>query len=171
MSGRSGYRKTDAKRPRNPCAQPKPKEDYVLRFVLPKSLSFALSPGAYGYGVTIGFNDIVFASGVSPAHCCQLVADFLDRIGARQFPQTIPAGVVKLLPCSAHRMPAPSRSQGFSPLGIDLEGIHDNVSRNAHNWRACSIDVGANEIHFIGAAPRRFIHDFSDRSASDRRRA
>jgi hypothetical protein len=30
MSGRSGYRKTDRKRPRNPCALPRPKEDYVL---------------------------------------------------------------------------------------------------------------------------------------------
>ncbi len=160
MSGRSGYRKTDAKRPRNLFAQPKPKEDYVFRFVLPKSLAFAIAPGAHGYGVTIGFNDIVFASGVTPAHCCQLVADFLDRIGAREFSQTIPAGVVKLLPCSAHRMPA--RPQGFSPLGVDLEAIHDNISRNAHNWRSCSIDIGAGEIRFSGATPKQLIHDFPD---------
>jgi hypothetical protein len=168
MSGRSGYRKTDAKRPRNPFTQPRPREDYVLRFVLPKLLSFALSPGAYGYGVTVGFNDIAFVAGHNPGHCCQLAADFLDRVGARELPQIIPAGIVKLLPCPAHRL---SPQHGFSPIGGDLEGVHDNVSRNAHNWRTCTIDVGASEISFHGATPKPVIHDFSDRSASDRRRA
>lgn len=169
MSGRSGYRKTDAKRPRHLFAQPKPREDYVLRFVLPRSLAFALSPGAHGYGVVIGFNDIVFASGVSPAHCCQLVADFLDRVGARQFPQSIPAGVVKLLPCSAHRLPP--RPQGLSPLGIDLEGIHDNISRNAHNWRACAIAVAAEQIGFTGATPKPLSFEFGVDDGRNRCRA
>jgi hypothetical protein len=90
MSGRSGYRKTDRKRPRNPCALPRPKEDYVLRCTLPRLLAFAVSPGGHGYGVAVGFNSIVFASGLNPAHCCQFAVDFLDQIGSRQLPQTIP---------------------------------------------------------------------------------
>jgi hypothetical protein len=60
MSGRSGYRKTDHKRPRNPCALPRPKEDYVLRCTLPRLLAFAVSPGGHGYGVTVGFNYTTF---------------------------------------------------------------------------------------------------------------
>jgi hypothetical protein len=165
MSGRSGYRKTDRKL--NRYAKPKPKQDYVLRFTLPRLLSFALSPGAHGTGVIIGFNNVVFVSGENPAHCCQLAADFFDRVGARQLPQQISAGIVKLLPCRAHELSF--RNEGFRPLGIDLEAVHDNISRNAHNWRPCTIEIGGNEISFAGATPKPIVHDFADRP--DRRRA
>jgi hypothetical protein len=96
MSGRSGYRKTDRKRPRNPCALPRPKEDYVLRCTLPRLLAFAVSPGGHGYGVTVGFNSIVFASGLNPAHCCRqprcgrppwVDLDALDREGLFEAPR------------------------------------------------------------------------------------
>lgn len=166
MSGRSGYRKTDRKRNRH--AVPRPKDDYVLRFQLPKLLAFALSPGAYGVGVTIGFNDTVFVAGTTPAHCFQLAADFLDEIGARRLPQAVSAAVVKLLPCPAHR-PVFRRPGGFGPLGQDLEAVHDNLSRNAHRWRPCTIEIGSDEIAFIGAIPKRLIHDFADECCRHRR--
>lgn len=157
MSGRSGYRKTDRKRNRH--ARPAEKADYVLRFRLPRSLAFAIAPGEYGYGLTVGFNDIVFAHGTSPAHCCQIVADFLDKSGARQMPQVIEAGVVKLLPCSAH---APAfRREGFHKLGADLEAVHDNISRNAQNWRDVALDVGAEAITFRGLGWKfNCVHDY-----------
>jgi hypothetical protein len=162
MSGRSGYRKTDRKLNRN--APPRPRSDYILRFQLPPILAFSVSQGQHGWGITVGFNDVVFAEGRHPAHCAQLAADFLDKIGARQVPRTISASVVKLLPCPAH---SPS---GFQKLGIDLEAIHDNIARNAHNWRPCSIVV-ADAITITGITPKPIIHDFSDRPASDRKRA
>lgn len=163
MSGRSGYRKTDRKLNRN--AAPRPASDYILRFQLPPTLAAFVSQGQHGYGITVGFNDVVFVEGRNPAHCAQLAADFLDQIGARRCPRTISASVVKLLPCPAH-----SPSSGFRKLGIDLEAVHDNISRNAHNWRACSIVIAADSITFAGATPRPIVHDFADRPASDRRR-
>jgi len=166
MSGRSGYRKTGRKLNRH--AQPRPKLDYVLRFQLPPRMAFSVSQGSHGWGVTVGFNDAVFCHGRHPAHCAQLAADFLNGIGARQSPQLLAAFVVKLLPCSVHCMPS---GPGLQPLGADLEAIHDNLSRNAHRWRACSIDVGFDAISFTGIAPRPLHHDFADRPAGDRRRA
>lgn len=167
MSGRSGYRKTDRKRSRH--ALPRPKSDYVLRFVLPKILAFALSPGEHGWGVTIGLNDIVFVTGQNPAHCCQLAADFLDKASIRQWPQTIEASVVKLLPCQAHIPPI--QTSGFKALSVDVEAIHDNISRNALHRRPCSIVVGSEAITFIGVTPKPIIHDFerADRPSSVRR--
>jgi hypothetical protein len=175
MSGRSGYRKTDRKR--NRFARPAPpKSDYVLRFALPRLLAAFLSPGQYGYGTTIGFNDIVFCAGQNPSHCCQLAADFLDKIGARQHPQTIAAQVVKLLPCSGHCPPSGSQLavNSFRQIGsaIDLEAIHDRVSRFAERARACSIDVKADAISFSGGDGWRGItHEFTDEPCSNRRRA
>jgi hypothetical protein len=46
----------------------------------------------------------------------ELAADFLDQIGSRQLPQTIPAGIVKLLPCPAHRMLRPISDLRFVPI-------------------------------------------------------
>jgi hypothetical protein len=166
MSGRSGYRKTDRKRHRS--ASPRPASDYILRFKLPAVLAFSVSQGQHGYGVVVGFNDVVFVHGQSPAHCAQLAADFLNGIGARQVPGVISASVVKLLPCPAH---SPFRQGGFRKLGVDLEAIHDCVSRNARNWRPCSIVIGADAITVSGATPRPLVHDFAGRPASDRRRA
>jgi hypothetical protein len=157
MSGRSGYRKTDRKRNRH--ALPAPKRDYVLRFQLPQILAAFLSPGIHSYGVTIGFNDIVFVSGQNPAHCAQLAADFLDKISARQRPQILKASIIKLLPCPAHHLPA-SRDEQFKPIGINLEAVHDRISRNSHNARPVSIDIGTREIKFTGAV--RIVHDFAD---------
>jgi hypothetical protein len=167
MSGRSGYRKTDRKL--NRYAAPRPKPDYVLRFRLPPLLAFALSPGPHGTGVIIGFNNIVFLNGLSPPHCCELAADFLDRIGARQLPQEIQASIVKLLPCSAHALMF--RASPFGRLGIDLESVHDNISRNGHHWRPCSIGVEGATISFTGITARPLIHDYANGCASDRRRA
>jgi hypothetical protein len=158
MSGRSGYRKTDRKR--NRFAKPAPKSNHVLRFMLPKVLAFALSPGEHGFGVTIGFNDIAFVTGESPSHCCQLAADFLDKAGIRQWPQKLEASIVKLLPCPAHCPPI--HRAGFKPLTADVEAIHDNVSRNGLNRRACSIEIGRDAITFAGAASRRLVHEFAD---------
>ena len=166
MSGRSGYRKTDRKRNRR--ATPRPKSDYVLRFVLPKILAFALSPGEHGWGVTIGLNDIVFVTGQNPAHCCQLAADFLEKASMRQWPQTIQASVVKLLPCPAHAPPV--YAGRFKPLTVDVEAIHDNVSRNALHRRPCSIVVSGEAITFIGATPKPIVHDYADECRSDRHR-
>jgi hypothetical protein len=163
MSGRSGYRKTDRKLNRN---APRQRSDYILRFQLPPILAFSVSTGEHGWGVTIGFNDVVFSHGLNPAHCAQLSADFLDKMGARRQPQAISASIVELLACPAH-----SPRSDLRKLGIDLEAVHDNISRNAHNWRPCSIIVGVDTIAIIGATPRHIIHDFADRSASDRRRA
>jgi hypothetical protein len=158
MSGRSGYRKTDRKRHRR--SVPAERADYVLRFKLPSVLAFAIAPGEHGWGVTVGFHDLAVTHGQNPAHCCQLAADFLDKIGARRLPQKIEGSVVKLLPCSAH---APAfRGEGFRPLGHDLEAVHDNISRNAKNWRACTIDVGADTIIFTGITPKPLVHEFSD---------
>lgn len=168
MSGRSGYRKTDRKRNRH--ASPKPKSDYILRFALPKLLAFALSPGQVNWAVAVGFNDIVFVNGQNPAHCCQLAADFLDKIGARQHPQAIVAQIVKLLPCSGHCPPAPS----FRPIGsaIDLEAIHDRVSRFADRARPCAIDIRPDTIAFGGGDGWcGCVHDFSDAQPSRARRA
>lgn len=123
-----------------------------------------MSQGERGWCVTVGFNDVVFSHGVNPAHCAQLAADFLDKIGARQRPQAISASIVKLLPCSAH-----SPRSNLRKLGIDLEAVHDNISRNAHNWRPCSIVIGADAVTIVGATPRPIIHDFADRPASDRK--
>jgi hypothetical protein len=169
MSGRSGYRKTDRKR--NRFARPAPpKADYVLRFALPAMFAAFVAPGGHGFGVAVGFNDIVFVSGQHPAHCCQLAADFLDRIGARQHPQTIAAQVVKLLPCSAHCAPVP----GFRQIGsaIDLEAIHDRVSRFKDRARACTITVRPEAIAFSGGDGwRAIIHDYSDEHRRHRSRA
>lgn len=172
MSGRSGYRKTDRKRIRFTKPKPPP-SDYVLRFTLPRILAAFLSPGQYSYGVTIGFNDIVFCAGQNPSHCCQLAADFLDGIGARQHPQAIAAQIVKLLPCSGH-LPgnSPRISANFRPIGstIDLEAIHDRVSRFADRARPCSIDIGSSAISFSGGDGwRGAVHDFSDQPSSARR--
>lgn len=155
MSGRSGYRKTGRKRNRH--AAPRPKLDYVLRFQMPPLMAFAVAEGQHGWGVTVGFNDVVFAHGSSPAQCAQLTADFLEKITARGRPQTLAAFIVKLLPCSGHCMPA---GPGFQKIGIDLEAIYDNISRNAHNWRPCSIVVGADAITFTGATPKPLIFEF-----------
>jgi hypothetical protein len=169
MSGRSGYRKTDRKRSR--FAQPKPPpSDYILRFTLPRQLAAFLSPGQHGRGVAIGFNNIFFATGQNPAHCCQLTADFLDKIGARQHPQVIAAQIVKLLPCSGH-CPIVLRS-GFNQIGsyVDLEAIHDRASRFADRARPCAIDIRPNAIAFgCGEGWRGVVHDFAD--GSDRKRA
>jgi hypothetical protein len=166
MSGRSGYRKTDRKRNRRTV--PRPKSDYVIRFVLPEMLAFALSPGEHGWGVTIGLNDIAFVTGQNPAHCCQLAADFIDKANIRQWPQTIEASVVKLLPCPAH---SPPIHRGvFKSLTIDVEAIHDNVSRNAIQRRPCTIVVSGDAITFVGVTPKRLVHDFADERRSDRRR-
>lgn len=159
MSGRSGYRKTDRKRPGHPHASPRPTSDYVLRFVLPKMLAFAISPGQHGWGVTVGLNDIVFVAGQNPAHCCQLAADFLDKADIRQWPQTIEASVVKLLPCPAHAPPV--QNAGFKLLTVDVEAIHDNVSRNALNRQPCKIVVDDSAITITGATPKRVIHSFA----------
>lgn len=174
MSGRSGYRKTDRKRSRS-ARPPRPKDDYVLRFALPKHLAAFLSPGQHGYGVTVGFNDIVFVSGATPAHCCQIAADFLDKVGARRFPQGIAACIVKLLPCSGHCPPSGSQLavNSFRQIGsaIDLEAIHDRVSRFADRARACQIDVKADAIAFSGGDGwRGVVHDYSDEHCSNRRR-
>jgi hypothetical protein len=170
MSGRSGYRKTDRKR--NRFAKPAPpKADYVLRFALPAMFAAFVAPGGYGFGVAVGFNDIVFCTGNSPSHCCRLAADFLDKIGARQHPQAIAAQVVKLLPCSAHCGPARSFSSkssalpGFRQIGsaIDLEAIHDRVSRFKDRARPCSIDIKPEQIAFsVGDGWRGVVHDYSD---------
>jgi hypothetical protein len=168
MSGRSGYRKTDRKRSR--LAKPRPKDDYVLRFPLPKHLAAFLSQGPHGYGTTIGFNDIVFVSGTTPAHCCQLAADFLDKVGARRFPQAIAAVIVKLLPCWGHCAPV----HNFRQIGsaIDLEAIHDRVSRFADRARPCSIEVRSDAIGFSGGDGwRGIVHEFTDEPCSNRRRA
>jgi hypothetical protein len=174
MSGRSGYRKTDRKRSRLAKPSP-PKSDYVLRFALPRTLAAFLSPGQHGYGVTIGFNDIVFCTGQNPSHCCQLAADFLNGIGARQSPQAIAAQIVKLLPCWAHA-PGNSRENPgiFRPIGsyVDLEAIHDRVSRFADRARACSIDIRAKTIAFSGGDGwRGIVHDYADERPSNRSRA
>jgi hypothetical protein len=168
MSGRSGYRKTDRKRSRF-ARPPRPKDEYVLRFQLPKLMAAFLSPGAHGYGTTIGFNDVVFVSGATPAHCAQLAADFLDKVGARRFPQNINATIVKLLPCPGHCPPVGS----FRTIGscIDLEAIHDNVSRNAGNARAIAINVTDSAIVFVGVTARHLVHDYSDERSSTRQRA
>lgn len=111
------------------------------------------------YGVTIGFNDIAFCTGQNPSHCCQLAADFLDGIGAREYPQAISAQIVKLLPCSGHLPLAPS----FRPIGtaIDLEALHDRVSRFAERARACGIIVEAEAIRFSGGDGwRGVVHDY-----------
>jgi hypothetical protein len=169
MSGRSGYRKTDRKRNRH--ALPKPKRDYVLRFQLPPLLAAFLSPGIHSFGVTIGFNDVVFVSGQNPSHCAQLAADFLETLSARQRPQTLKASIVKLLPCPAHHLPA-TREESFRPIAIDLEAVHDRVSRNSHNARGISIHIEVDRIIFAGAGWKfRIIHDFSDTAASSVRRA
>lgn len=166
MSGRSGYRKTDRKRSRS--AKPKPPPlDYVLRFTLPRVLAAFLSPGQHSFGITIGFNDIVFCAGRNPSHCCQLAADFLDGIGARGYPQAIAAEIVKLLPCSAHATtPRCQHDDGaFRPIGshVDLEALHDRVSRFAGRARACSIDVRADAIAFTGGDGwRGVVHDYSE---------
>jgi hypothetical protein len=147
MSGRSGYRKTDRKRSRFSKPKPPP-SDYVLRFTLPRILAAFLSPGQHSHGVTIGFNDIVFCTGQNPSHCCQLAADFLDGIGARQHPQAIAAQIVKLLPCSGH-------------CGTDIEAIHDRVSRFADTARPCAIDVRPDSIAFSGGEGwRGVVHDY-----------
>lgn len=168
MSGRSGYRKTDRKL--NRSASPPPKSDYVLRFALPRMFAAFVSPGQYNYGVAVGFNDIVFCTGQNPAHCAQLAADFLDKIGARQHPQSIIAKAVKLLPCSAHCPPA--RAQGLKQIGsyVDLEAIHDRVSRFADRARECAININAETITFVGITPRHLIHDYSDERGSNRKR-
>ncbi|MDB5611345.1 MAG: hypothetical protein JWP25_8245 [Bradyrhizobium sp.] len=173
MSGRSGYRKTDRKRSRNPSPRAPP-SDYVLRFTLPRMLAAFLSPGHHSYGVTIGFNDIVFCTGQNPSHCCQLAADFLDGIGARKCPQAIAATVVKLLPCSAHAPGNFRKNPGiFRPIGshIDLEAIHDRVSRFADRARPCAIDVRTDAIAFSGGEGWRGVtHDYADERPSHRSR-
>lgn len=158
MSGRSGYRKTDRKRNWN--ARPQPKCDYILRFTLPQMFAAFFSPGRHGYGVTIGYNNIAFFEGRNPAHCCELAADFFDRIGARNHPQVIAAQAVKLLPCAAHCLP---RSEGFKKLTIDVEAVHDRVSRFADRARDVSICIRADEIAFTGRSGFRFhiFHDYS----------
>jgi hypothetical protein len=164
MSGRSGYRKTDRKRNRN--ATPGPKFDYVLRFQLPNMLAAFIAPGQHGWGVAVGYNDTVFAEGRSPLHCCELAARFFEKISAGQHAQrisaTIPiaARVVKLLPCSAHcSLP---KSDGFKKLGVDLEAIHDRVSRFADQSRHLSIDISADAIIFKGGYGWKFgaVHLF-----------
>lgn len=171
MSGRSGYRKTDRKRSRNVAPRPPP-SDYILRFTLPRQFAAFLSPGQHGYAVAIGFNDIFFATGQNPAHCCQLTADFLNKIGARQHPQTIAALIVKLLQCSGH---CPLiRRDGFNQIGshVDLEAIHDRVSRFADRARPCAIDIRPDAIAFGGGEGwRGVVHDFSDAEPSSARRA
>lgn len=158
MSGRSGYRKTDRKRNWN--ARPQPKCDYILRFTLPRNLAAFLAPGQHGFGVTVGYNDVVFFEGHNPAHCCQLAADFFDKIGARQHPQVIAAQAVKLLPCAAHCLP---RSEGFKKLTIDVEAVHDRVSRFADTARSVSIDIGTNAIAFTGTGWKFHItHDYAE---------
>jgi hypothetical protein len=161
MSGRSGYRKTDRKRNRH--AKPQPKSDYVLRFQLPPLLAAFLSPGIHSWGVTIGYNDIVFVSGQNPNHCATLAADFLDSVGARQHPQLLPASIIKLLPCPAHHLPV-AREEGFRSIGIDLEAVHDRISRNADRARPISIHIGTSAIIFAGEGGWRFriIHDYAE---------
>jgi len=160
MSGRSGYRKTDRKRNRH--ARPAPKLDYVLRFQLPRLIAAFLAPGKHGWGVAIGFNDTVFVEGRTPAHCCDLAADFFENIKARQTPIQINGHVVRLLPCSGHASPA---SEGFKKLSIDLEAVHDRVSRFADQSRAISIDIGADAITFAGKDGWNFraVHPGGDR--------
>jgi hypothetical protein len=51
--------------------------------------------------------------------------------------------------------------QGFIDKN-DLEAVHDNISRNANNWRGCTIDVGAGAITFVGITPNPLIHEFAD---------
>jgi hypothetical protein len=165
MSGRSGYRKTGRKLNRH--AQPRPKLDYVLRFQMPPLMAFSVSEGGHGWGITVGFNDVVFAHGQTPAHCAQLAADFLDKVGARQRPLTLQAFVVKLLPCSGHCMPA---RPGLQKIGADLEAIHDNISRNAHNRRPCSVVIGAGSITFTGATPKPLSFDFGTGPRGSRQR-
>lgn len=167
MSGRSGYRKTDRKR--NWRARPRPKADYVLRFQLPPILAAFLAPGPAGIGVTIGFNDVVFVAGFNPAHCCQLAAEFLDRLGSRNQPQFILAHVIKLLPCSAHC--APAGDGIFKKLTIDVEALHDRVSRFKDTARSVSIDIGAEAITFTGREgfAFRIVHNY--REGGDRRQA
>jgi hypothetical protein len=131
-------------------------------------LAAFVSPGPHGWGVAVGYNDTVFVEGRSPAHCCQLAADFFEKIKAREQAQrisasvTIAARVVKLLPCSAHSSPA--TVEGFRKIGVDLEAIHDRVSRFADQSRAISIDVGADAISFVGQDGWKFrsLHDFAD---------
>jgi hypothetical protein len=158
MSGRSGYRKTGRKRNRH--APPQPRSEYVLRFVLPEVLAFALSPGEHGFGVSVGFNDVAFVSGQSPSHCCSLTSAFLDKIGARSWPQRIKAAVIKLLPCSVHCFP--SRGPGFKPLTNDVEAIHDNISRNTVTRRPCSIEIGEQQIRFRGATAKPIAFDYAE---------
>lgn len=158
MSGRSGYRKTDRKQ--NRFRLPPPKSDYVLRFQLPKMLACFLSPGLHGWGITIGFNDIAFVSGQNPAHCAQLASDFLEKIGARAHPQKLTASIIKLLPCPAHHLPS-TREEGFRPIGIDLEAVHDRVSRNADRARAVTITIEPEAITFAGVAGRPLCFDFA----------
>lgn len=147
MSGRSGYRKTDRKRNRHAVSAAKP--DYVLRFTLPRILSAFVAPGPAGWGVTVGYNDVVFVTGQSPQHCCDLAATFLSKVNAARLPLTFTASVIKLLPCSAHAFPARS-NDGFKKVAFDVETVHDRVSRFADRSRAINIDLRAEQALFVG---------------------
>jgi hypothetical protein len=121
-------------------------------------MAFSVSRGPHGWGVTVGFNDVVFCHGRTPAHCAELAAGFFEKINARQSPRKLEGFVVKLLPCSGHCLTA---GPGLQPLGFDVEIIHDNISRNARGWRPCSIDIAADAITFAGFTPRPLVHDFT----------
>lgn len=149
MSGRSGYRKTDRKQTRR-VVEP---GDYVLRFTLPPALAFATAEGTRSFGVTVGFNSLVFAQGNSPRQCAELAAAFLFKLNACAFDiRRIDASVMKLLPCSSYRT---RHANGFAKLGIDLEAVHDNIQRNAHNARPCQIHVGVEDILFLRVLTRQ----------------
>ncbi len=156
MSGRSGYRKTT--RRRDPNAKPRQRFDYLLRFQLPQHVAFAVSPGQHGWGISVGFNDVVFAHGRHPRHCCELAAVFLFKVQADQLPAILPAGMFKLPSVPAHT--AVQRRQDFAPLSIDLEAIHDRVQRSAP--RNCRIGIARKQITFSGAAPRDLVIDARD---------
>lgn len=149
MSGRSGYRKTTRKR--TPRAQPRQRFDYLLRFQLPRQLAFAVAQGQHGWGVTVGYNDVVFVRGRHHRHCCDLAAAFLFRIGAERFPMLLLASVAKLPQCNAH----------MAPLTTDLEAIHDHVARYTLAKRECRLVIAAQQISFTGAAAHDLVYDLA----------
>lgn len=151
MSGRSGYRKTDRRN-----GPPRQRFDYVLRFKLPETIAFALSPGQHGFGVTVGYLDFVFVHGRNGRHCCDLAAAFLYRVNADRMPMLIPATVVKLPVCEVHT--ATQRKAAFEPLTADVEAIHDRVDREAVHRRDCVIAIGK-AIIFRNAVAGELVYE------------
>lgn len=160
MSGRSGYRKTNRKQTRR--ASPTERADYVLKFPLPPMLALAVSVGTTIAGITIGYNNIVFAHGESPRKCAEIAAAFLFKLDACKYGvDRINATIIKLQPCAGYWRSGGCR---FHKLTVDLEALHDNAQRCAHRARPCQLHVGVEDILVLNLLTRQLVIESNGKS-------